>query len=134
MIEHMSHAGTDNGRLPVTYDDFEAYGIRRSSIGQAITIAIKLGWIDLVVPGVRGSGIARRPHQFGLTWLPRADFTSATNRWKGVTQEMADAVLADFRPVTKSHVPSNKNAFRRQRAKSRSLKPLDFPKRELRSA
>jgi hypothetical protein len=96
MIEHMRHAGTQNGELPVTYDNFQRYGIRRSSISLAMTIAIKLGWIDLGVRGVRGHGIARRPHLFGLTWLPRADHTPASNRWKRITEEKANDVLDLF--------------------------------------
>ena len=35
-IERADHGGNDNGRLPVTYDDFERYGIHRHSIAAAI--------------------------------------------------------------------------------------------------
>jgi hypothetical protein len=31
-IELAHHAGNDNGKLPVTYDDFERYGIHRHAI------------------------------------------------------------------------------------------------------
>jgi hypothetical protein len=30
--EHAHHAGTENGRLPVTYEQFEDYGIHRQAI------------------------------------------------------------------------------------------------------
>ena len=30
-IEHMNHGGAQNGQLPVTYRDFEAWGIRRTA-------------------------------------------------------------------------------------------------------
>jgi hypothetical protein len=36
MLEHMAHAGTENGNLVVTYRDFEAYGVRYKSIKTAI--------------------------------------------------------------------------------------------------
>ena len=35
-IEHAHHGGNDNGKLPVTYDDFERYGIHRHAIRPAI--------------------------------------------------------------------------------------------------
>ena len=35
-IELGHHGGNDNGRLPVTYEDFERYGIDRHSIAPAI--------------------------------------------------------------------------------------------------
>jgi len=44
-IEHMMHAGTANGRLVVTYKDFEKWGIRRESIPGAIEDARKRGLI-----------------------------------------------------------------------------------------
>ena len=31
-IEHAHHGGNDNGRLPVTYDQFVEYGIRRHAV------------------------------------------------------------------------------------------------------
>jgi hypothetical protein len=36
-IELAHHGGNDNGKLPVTYDDFERYGIHRHSIRPAIS-------------------------------------------------------------------------------------------------
>ena len=45
-IEMADHGGTDNGKLPVTYDDFERYGIHRHCIGPAIreVVALALLW------------------------------------------------------------------------------------------
>jgi hypothetical protein len=95
LIEHMAHAGTQNGDLPVTYDDFVAHGTRRSSIKAAISIAERLGWVDVVIPGVRGHGVARRATTYGLTWLPRADWTPASNRWRRITDADAAAILEE---------------------------------------
>jgi hypothetical protein len=97
MIEHMQHGGADNGNLPVTYDDFQSYGIRRASIKQGISISEELGWIDIVQPGLRGHGKARRPTRYGLTWLPRGDWTPASDRWRTVTLEGAQQVLRRHR-------------------------------------
>ena len=51
-IEHAHHGGNDNGRLPVTYDDFECYGIHRHSIAAAIRET---------VAHLGGEGVADRP-------------------------------------------------------------------------
>ena len=37
MIEHMLHAGTENGNLAVTYADFVAFGCRRGALAAAIS-------------------------------------------------------------------------------------------------
>lgn len=84
ILEHMNHAGTENGNLPVTYDDFEGFGVRRKSIKKAIDLCVALGFLDVVTPGVRSYGSARRPTRYGITWLPRADRTPASNRWKRI--------------------------------------------------
>jgi hypothetical protein len=85
MLEHMAHAGTANGELTVTYDDFAQYGLSsRRMTAQSIRIAIALGFLDVVEPGVRSFGAARRATRYGLTWLPRRDRTPASNRWKRI--------------------------------------------------
>lgn len=130
MIEHMKHGGNQNGSLPITYSDFAAYGIRRSSIKGAILDAIRLGFVDLVETGIRGHGIARRPHRFGLTWLPRADFTPASNRWKAIS--MSD--IKKFAQSRKcSHLVTQLRPSTSAR-ETRRLKTLDFSARKSRSA
>jgi hypothetical protein len=54
-IELMLHGGADNGRLPVTYDDFEKYGIHRHSIAPAIREAAALGFVEITVEGRAGN-------------------------------------------------------------------------------
>ncbi len=113
MIEHMLHGGTENGNLIVTYDDFEAYGIRRGSTSQAIRQAEALGFVDVIDRGRRSFGSARRPARYGLTWLPRADRTPASNRWKSIqTDQQAKQVLLRLKdeaqkpalPISTDHV------------------------------
>jgi hypothetical protein len=43
-IELAHHGGMDKGRLPVTYDDFQRYGIDRHAIAPAIR--------ELIAPGL----------------------------------------------------------------------------------
>src|SRR5690349_5431569 len=44
-IELADHGGYDNGRLPITYDDFERFGIDRHAIGPAIREVVALGFL-----------------------------------------------------------------------------------------
>ena len=93
-VEHMDHAGTENGNLPVTYDDFERYGVRRKSVKRAVQELVALGWIDVVSPGRAGQGIGRCPARYALTWLPTVDGAPGTNRWKAIkSREDAEAAL-----------------------------------------
>jgi hypothetical protein len=46
-IELANHGGNDNGRLPITTEDFIAYGMDRSSIAPAIREAEALGFIRI---------------------------------------------------------------------------------------
>ena len=80
----MVHGGTENGQLIVTYDDFVRYGLRRRSIANAVRTAVALGFLDVTTRGGRSFGIARQPSAYGLTWLPRCDWTPASNRWKSI--------------------------------------------------
>jgi hypothetical protein len=89
LIEHMNHAGTFNGSLIVTYDDFEKFGVRRKSIARAIKKAVALGFLDVTGKGHRSYGIGRRPSTYGITWLPRCDGTPASNRWRKIKEPAA---------------------------------------------
>ena len=46
-IELGHHGGNDNGALPVTYRNFEDYGIDRHAIAPAIREVKKLGFIHV---------------------------------------------------------------------------------------
>lgn len=93
-IEHMADGGQENGRLPCTYDDFQRYGVRRSSIKRAIMLVVALGFADIEIEGRAGHGVGRAPTTFRLTWLPVRDGSRATNRWKAVkSREQAEAIV-----------------------------------------
>ena len=82
MLEHMAHAGTMNGRLIVTYNDFEKFGIRRHALANAIADAKARGLIIVTQPGRRSAGTGRWPARYALGWLPGHDGSAAPNRWK----------------------------------------------------
>jgi hypothetical protein len=90
-VEHCQHAGTQNGKLPVTYDDFEEFGARRRSIKFGIMAAEALGWIDITEQGCAGAGDTRRAARYALTWVDRHNGTPRTDRWREI------ATLADAR-------------------------------------
>jgi hypothetical protein len=97
MIEHLNHAGTDNGRLRVTQRQFAEYGIRKQTIPDAIAEAEALGFIERVDRGRRSYGsFPGRAAVFRLTMLGIADGTDicdATNEWKRLP-DMAAAIAA----------------------------------------
>lgn len=85
MLEHMAHAGHENGNLIVTYDDFVRDGVgSRSATARAVRILEALGLLDVTLQGHRSFGGAHLPSRYALTWLPRADGTPATNRWQRI--------------------------------------------------
>lgn len=80
-VEHMHHAGTANGRLIVTWDDFKAFGVRRNSIMSAQLEARALGLVVVTQRGSGGNSDFRRPNEFRLTYLP-TQFAPPTDEWK----------------------------------------------------
>jgi hypothetical protein len=92
MIEHMDHAGQENGRLKVTWRDFEKFGIHRRDIKPALRELIAVGFISIESPGRaiiwgQSKGDAT---QCRLTFLPVSepnDFRAATNEWKHFERE-----------------------------------------------
>jgi hypothetical protein len=67
-VEFMHHAGTENGKLPVTFDQFVEYGIERGCIAPAIRELVALGFIEVTEHGVAGNADERRPNLFRLTF------------------------------------------------------------------
>jgi hypothetical protein len=92
-IEHSSHGGKENGRLPVTFQDFEDYGIHRHAIAPAIRELEALGFIHITQVGRAGNGEFRIPNKFALTHLPTDGNPSPTNDWRRIkTIEEATAI------------------------------------------
>jgi hypothetical protein len=82
MVEHMAHAGTENGNLVVTYADFVKFGVRRESLPGAIADAAARGLITVTEKGRASTGPDRWPSRYALGWLPLFDGAPALNRWK----------------------------------------------------
>ncbi len=116
-IEHMNHGGADNGRLPVTYRDFEAWGIRRHSIASAIRELDALGFIEITRHGYGGNAETRAPNLYRLTYRPawnagRKDSDGTHEYSKIKTDEQAEAIAAAARKgVNPRNVERAKNYF-----------------------
>jgi hypothetical protein len=67
-IELAHHGGNDNGRLPVTTDQFIEYGMHRSSVAPAIREAEALGFIRITERGRGGNAEHGTPNRFFLTF------------------------------------------------------------------
>jgi hypothetical protein len=101
-IEHGHHGGNDNDRLPVTFDDFENFGISHKSVAPAIREAVALGFTRITERGRPSeSDFGRHANKFGLTYLPVRRGTrwhDPTDEWKQIeTLEEAERIAQEAR-------------------------------------
>ena len=85
LIEHMNHAGTENGNLKATHEQLRAYGLSANLIRDAIEEAEFLGLIRFKRGGRWAN--SNQPSQFRLTFQADRDGNSPTNEWKQRTEE-----------------------------------------------
>jgi hypothetical protein len=79
------HGGNDNGRLPVTYEQFVSYGIERHSIGPAIRECVALGFLEVTEHGCAGNAEFRSSNKFRLTYRPvKGDVHYGSNEWRRI--------------------------------------------------
>jgi hypothetical protein len=93
-IEHAHHGGRENGRLPVTFKDFEEFGVERHGIRPAIAELDALGFIRITQHGRAGNADFRIPNKFRLTHQHANDGAEpATNEWRRIkTLEEAENI------------------------------------------
>jgi hypothetical protein len=91
-IEMADHGGTDNGKLPTTYDDFQRYGIHRHAIGPAIREVVALGFLEVTEKGRAGNAEWRKPNLFRLTYRNTPN-NGPTDEWSRIkSDEQAKAI------------------------------------------
>jgi hypothetical protein len=88
-VELRHHGGKENGKLVVTFNQFQEYGIHRQSIAPALREAEELGFVEITRRGRGGNAEFRTPHNFRLTFHP-TDHGEPTHEWRGI-RTMADA-------------------------------------------
>jgi hypothetical protein len=92
-IEHAHHGGRDNGALPVTFQDFEDFGVHRHAIAPAIREIEALGFARITQPGRAGNADFRAPNLFALTHLPTENGqVAATNDWRKI-ERLEEAIV-----------------------------------------
>jgi hypothetical protein len=112
-IEHAHHGGNDNGRLPVTFDQFVEYGLHRHSIGPALRELCALGYIEITERGQAGNGEWRRPNQFRLTYREVGN-AEPTHEWKRSKTEQ-DAKLTARKARARTHPNDGKRTTKKRK-------------------
>ena len=79
-IELLRHGGKNNGKLIVTYNDFVAFGMDRSTIAPAIRLLVHVGLVQITDRGWRAADHGR-PANYRLTYLP-AYGKPPTDEWE----------------------------------------------------
>ena len=87
-LEHLSHAGRENGSLPCSYRDFETFGVRKASVKVALDLLILCGFLRITELGRAGNGEWRRVAKYRLTYLRTLD-AEPTDDWKAHAQTIA---------------------------------------------
>lgn len=99
-IELAHHGGNDNGRLPVTYQNFCDYGIAYKAIAPAVREAAALGFIEVTEKGRAGNAEFRSPSLFRLTFVPQR--YGNTHEWRKIaTMEDAEHLAREARRTPK---------------------------------
>jgi hypothetical protein len=92
-IERAHHAGHDNGKLPVTYNQLVEYGVHRDAIPAALRELEALGFIEVTERGRAGNAEWRRPSLYRLTYH-YVDRAAPTNEWERIQTQEEAAVIA----------------------------------------
>jgi hypothetical protein len=109
-IELADHGGTDNGKLPVTYDDFQRYGIDRHAIRPAIREAVALGFLEITEVGRAGNAEWAKPNLFRLTYR-ETNYAPPTHAWDKITSEVQAKILAAAARKPKTFPSGGKRHF-----------------------
>jgi hypothetical protein len=103
-IEHMDHGGAENGKLPVTYADFEKWDVHPNFVAPALRELEALGFIEIVKRGSRGAAGTRQASEYRLTFRPAwnapKNDTGSHEYLKIKTREEAEVLAAAARKRT----------------------------------
>jgi hypothetical protein len=94
-IELRRHGGRAERGVPVTFDDFEEYGIHRHAIASAIRVAVALGFIEIVEQGRAGNAEFRRATRYRPTFSPMVDWSPTFAYRRTDTIEEAERIKKD---------------------------------------
>ncbi len=113
-IELGHHGGNDNGKLPVTYQNFVDYGIDRTCIFSAIQECSALGFTVVTEWGVAGIGEFRTPTLYRLTYRPADGIDGdGSHEWRMFTsldEALSAAKTARTIKSTRNYRPSKQGS------------------------
>jgi hypothetical protein len=102
-IEFAHHGGTQNGTLPVTYDNFERYGIHRHAIASAIREVVALGFVEITAQGCAGNADWRTPSRYRLTYRHAEGLPGdGTHEWRKIKDQQEAELTANLARKAKS--------------------------------
>jgi hypothetical protein len=108
-IELKRHGGEDNGKLPITYEQFVEYGIHRHAIAPSIRECEMLGFLE-AERGKAGNREYRAPSRYRVTYQP-VGRAQPTHEWQRIqTLEDAEAIA---RAARKTPVGDSENRCRK---------------------
>jgi hypothetical protein len=111
-IELAHHGGSDNGKLPTTYEQFQDFGIDRQAIAPAIRELEALGFIEITVRGRAGNAEHREPNRFRLTYR-HTEKANSTDEWRRVqTLEKAQMIARTARRASRGKSAARGNQKR----------------------
>jgi hypothetical protein len=127
-IELANHGGKDNGRLPVTSEDFEQYGMDPKSVAPAVREVEALGFVEVTERGRPSkSDFKRHPNRFRLTYLPGMIRGEApTNEWK--RHETIEMALDVARRARKNKDPRLVEKAKARASRKTESHPQKFPR------
>ena len=122
-VELRHHGGNDNGRLPITTEDFIAYGMDRGSVAPAIREAEALGFIN-IERGRGGNAEHHTPSLFGSTFSQHRNSRShpPTDDWRKIkTIEEAEQIARAARNAKDQRaVAHGKRNWRKRQQKQKA--------------
>jgi hypothetical protein len=116
-LEHAHHGGVENGKLPITYRNFEDAGVRRHSVAGALRELVALGIVEVTRKGYGGAAEVRAPSLYRLTYLQAwdagpKDATGTHDYLKIKTDDEAKSIAAAARAgADPRNVPRGKIHF-----------------------
>jgi len=123
-IELGHHGGNDNGRLPVTTENFVEYGMHRSSVAPAIREVEALGFIRITERGHGGNADYRSPNRFYLTFGRGRDSKvhPPTHDWRRIKnlQEAYEIARNARANKSTSAIERGKQSWRKRQQKTKS--------------
>jgi hypothetical protein len=108
-IELAHHGGNDNGKLPVTYEQFMEYGVHRHAVAPAIRELEALGFVEVTQRGRPSAGEFRLPNLFRLTCVNCKSTPNPTHEWRRVLDMKAAEALARVARLTKKQKSTPEN-------------------------